>query len=98
MRRSQPAPTDESPKGAPSSTLTKHQADSIRYRAELLLAAERQHRDALATVSTLLAASESFRLDRRVFTLALVFGAIAVIAAMPSIAEVVRFVIQSLGL
>lgn len=98
LRRPRPVPTIGPPKAEPSPTLTKHQADSIRHRAELLLDAERQHRDALATVSTLLAASEAVRLDRRVLVLTLVFGAIAVIAAMPSIAEVVRFVIQSLGL
>jgi hypothetical protein len=78
--------------------LTKQQADIIRYRAQRLLEAERQHRDALATVSTLVAASESVRLDRRVFVLTLVLGAVAVIAALPQIAVVVSAVLRQLGL
>ena len=97
LHRSQSTLTVESAKAEPPPTLTKHQADSIRHHAQLLLEAERQHRDALAIVSTLLAAKESFRLERRVFFLTLAFGAIAVIAAMPSIAELLRLVIRSLG-
>jgi energy-converting hydrogenase Eha subunit H len=63
-----------------------------------LLAAERQHRDALATVSTLVAAGESVRLDRWVFVLTLVLGAVAVIAALPQIAAIVSAVLRQLGL
>jgi len=82
----------------PLPTLTKQQADTIRYRANDLLAAERQHRDALATVSTLVAAGESVRLDRWVFVLTLVLGAVAVIAALPQIAAIVSAVLRQLGL
>lgn len=97
-RGAKPASTVKPPKREPPPTLTKHQADSVRHRAELLLEAERRQRDALAIISTLVATSESFRLDRRVSILTFVFGAIAVIAAMPSIVEVVRFVTRLLGI
>lgn len=82
----------------PLPTLTKHLADTIRHRAEDLLETERQHRDAMATVSMLVSASESLRLNRLLFVLTLVLGAVAVIAAMPQIRDLVHVLLQQLGL
>lgn len=50
-----------------------------------MLDAGRQHRDALAVVSTLVAASESYRLDRRLLWLTILFGGVAVVSAIAAI-------------
>jgi hypothetical protein len=96
--RSQVATPAEMPDPVAVPTLTTHLVDTIRHRARLLLEAERQHRDGIATVSTLVAAGESFRLDRRIFVLTLVLGVIAVVAALPSIANVLLVALRLLGL
>ncbi len=78
------------PKIEPPPTLAKYQADSIRFRAQALLEAARQHRDALSTVSSLVAAGESYRLDRRILWLTFVFGIAAIVSMAAAILALTR--------
>jgi hypothetical protein len=79
-------------KPEPAKTLADYWAGDIRWSAGRLLAAERQTRDALSTISSLIGAVESIRLDRRILVLTVVLGLATVAAALPSLAQVVRFV------
>jgi hypothetical protein len=72
----------EAPRDAdPPPTLTKYLAEQIRDRATRLLEAERQHREALSTASTLLAAAETMTLDRRLLLLTVVLVLLTVVLA-----------------
>jgi hypothetical protein len=73
-------------------------SELIRHRVQRLVEAERLHRDALATISSLVAAGESIRLDRRLFWLTLVLGFVALIAALPSLAQVAQTVLRQVGI
>lgn len=68
----------DGPTVEPPSVLLQVQAEAIRFRAAALLDAGRQHRDALAVVSTLVAAGESYRLDRRILAFTIIFGLVAI--------------------
>jgi hypothetical protein len=81
----------------PLPSLAKYYVETIRDRAQRLQKAERQHSEALATISNLVAAVGSYRLNRRLFVVTLVLGAITIVAQLPSIGQVIRIVLGLFG-
>jgi hypothetical protein len=93
-RRSEPGAKAPEPPAALASELS----ELIRHRAQRLVEAERLHRDALATISTLVAAGESIHLDRRLFWLTMVLGFVGLVAALPALVQVAQVVLRQVGI
>jgi hypothetical protein len=72
--------------------------DEIHSSADRLLKGATRTRDALATTATISSALETLRLDRRLFRLTIILGAIAVLAALPAIAQIAGVVLRTMGI
>lgn len=72
--------------------------EQIQSSADRLLKGATRTRDALATTATISSALETLRLDRRLFRLTVVLGAIAVLAALPAIAQAAGLALRAIGI
>jgi len=80
-----------------STTLHAELADRIRSRAHLLLAAEHQHRDGMATIATFVSAGESYRLGRTVLFVTVILGIITIIAQAAALNDVAHTLLKALS-
>jgi hypothetical protein len=82
----------------PVPTLAQIVGEEIQLSADKLLQGAERTRTALATTATLSSAIETLRLDRRLFRLSLILGVIAVLAALPTLAQIVGVVLRAIGI
>jgi hypothetical protein len=72
--------------------------EEIQVSADRLLQGATRTRNALATTATISSALETLRLDRRLFRLTVILGAIAALAALPTIAQIGGVVLRAMGI